>query len=120
MCHKLREVRESLGLTQADLHELSGVSVETISRIENEDKTYKINKKTARLLAGAIYFTVLDIFKPEELSHLGRPPLTGKPIGVQTQEDVNDICPGCSIKRPVTGVCDTCPPVAVPQLALVG
>jgi transcriptional regulator with XRE-family HTH domain len=117
MCHKLKDVREANDLSVADLAVLSEISPCTIYRIESGDTTYKVNIGTAEALAYALDVPVEQLFTSLELSHIGRPPHTGKPIGVHIEED-EDICPGCFIKRPVSGVCDTCGSVVVPLRAV--
>ena len=102
----MRRVRLSLGLTVQELSELSDISVGTIYRIESGDKTYKINDQTARALADALYLQMLDVFKGDELSHLGRPPMTGKPIVTPLRR--KKICPVHHLELPSVGVCDFC------------
>lgn len=106
LSHELRRVRHSLGLTVQELSELSGISVGTIYRIESGDKTYKINDQTARALADALYLQMLDVFKGDELSHLGRPPKTGKPIVTPLRR--KKICTVHHLETPMTGICDFC------------
>ena len=106
LSHHLRQVRTSLGLTVPELSELSGISNGTIYRIESGDTTYRINDRTALALADALYLQMLDIFKRDELSHLGRPPMTGKPIIMPLRR--KKICPVHHLQLPTIGVCDFC------------
>ena len=57
---KLAKIRKSKGLTQKDISDLTGVSVSTISNIENGDNSYTIRSliKYAEVLGYE-----LDIFK---------------------------------------------------------
>ena len=107
LAHKLRNIRESHGLTVRDLHDLSGIAVGTIYRIENGDLAYKVNDCTAKALADALYLDVYDIFEPHELSPYGRPPMTGCPISPKHSQP-EKVCPGCNYALPATGVCDDC------------
>ena len=106
LSHELRHVRSGLGLTVKELSELSGISIGTIYRIESGDKTYKINDQTARAIADALYLQMLDVFKGDELSHLGRPPMTGKPIVTPLRR--KKICPVHHLVLPSVGICDYC------------
>lgn len=78
--HKLRGIRESYGLTINELAELSGIAPGTIRDIESGHKTYKIHDGVAKAIADALYEETLNIFQKTELSHLGRPPMTGRPL----------------------------------------
>jgi len=59
---KLREVRLDQGLSQEDLHRMTGVSRDTISRMETGDRPNPY-PKTLRKLAGALGVSVADIRK---------------------------------------------------------
>jgi len=58
---RIKEIREQVGMTQAELSEKSGLSQEHISRIENGKFTP--NVKTADKLAEALGVTLMDILK---------------------------------------------------------
>lgn len=62
MPNKIKQRREELQLTQADLAKLVGVSTGYINRIEKE--TRDINVKLAIRIARALNSTVEDIFLP--------------------------------------------------------
>lgn len=119
MHHKLRDVRLALGLTVAQLAERSEVSTSAILRIESNDNEYRVNTTTASLLATALHAEVLSIFELGELSHLGRPPKSGRPLHEQTLLAAGEItCPSCClITRPLAGKCTQC---EQPILASVG
>ncbi len=107
--HKLRHWRESYGLTVADLSELSDISVDVIHRIESGHNPYKVNETTAQALANALYLQVEDLFDKSELSHLGRPPHTGKPIGTfQLIKEHEMLCDGCNLVVPKAVGCQEC------------
>jgi transcriptional regulator with XRE-family HTH domain len=57
---KLREVRLDRGLSQEELHEMTGVSRDTISRMETGDRPNP-HPRTLRRLASALGVTVADI-----------------------------------------------------------
>jgi transcriptional regulator with XRE-family HTH domain len=59
---KLREARLDRGLSQEDLHRMTGVSRDTISRMETGDRPNP-HPKTLRKLAGALGVSVADIRK---------------------------------------------------------
>jgi ribosome-binding protein aMBF1 (putative translation factor) len=51
---RLRELREGRGLTQKELAKLFGVSVVTISRLENDHFNKRPQKRTIQRLAGVL------------------------------------------------------------------
>ena len=107
--HKLRNYRESYGLTVAELSVLSDISVGAIHRIESGNNPYKVNEGVAMALAHALDVTVETLFAQTEVSHLGRPPHTGKPIGsLKLVNDHEMLCPGCNLLVPRAVGCDTC------------
>ena len=59
---KLREVRLDRGLSQEELHEMTGVSRDTISKMETGDRPNP-HPRTLRTLAGALGVTVAEIRK---------------------------------------------------------
>lgn len=61
MGYRLKEIREEKGITQERLEELSGVSRQTISAIENNDK-YQAKTGTLIALANALGTTVDNLF----------------------------------------------------------
>ena len=61
MEYRLREIREEKGITQEKLEELSGVSRQTISAIENNDE-YQAKVGTLMALARALETTVDNLF----------------------------------------------------------
>ena len=60
---RIRELREAAGMTQVELSNLSGVSQEHISRLENG--RHNINAKTADKLAAALGVRLIDLFEEE-------------------------------------------------------
>lgn len=61
MGFRLREVRESKGITQEELEKASGISRQTISSIENK-KTTRVMSSTLIALAKALDASVDEIF----------------------------------------------------------
>ena len=57
---KLREVRLDAGLSQEELHQMTGVSRDTISKMETGDRPNP-HPRTLRRLASALGVTVADI-----------------------------------------------------------
>ena len=109
LTHKLRVKREEYGLTICDLSVLSDISVAAISRIESGHNPYKTNTGVAFALAKALDCEVGDLFEQTELSHLGRPPHTGKPLTVEQQCFPREVvCPGCNLLVPSHQGCDDC------------
>lgn len=106
--HKLRNYRESYGLTAKDLSVRSDISVGAIYRIESGSSPYKTNEGVAFALAAALDVKVNDLFDPSELSHLGRPPHTGKPLTLRLIESHEMQCPGCFLIVPQASGCDHC------------
>ena len=61
MRYRLKEIREEKGITQEKLEEMSGVSRQTISAIENNDD-YQAKVGTLLALAKAMETTVDNLF----------------------------------------------------------
>ena len=98
MLHPLQIKREAEGLTLEELAELATVSPVTISVIEKGTSPYKTNEGVAQALADALYVNRSELFSPYELSHLGRPPGTGRPIGaLRLIKSYEAICKGCNL-----------------------
>lgn len=107
--HKLKHLRESYGLSVKDLSVLSDISVAAISRIESGCSPYKTNNGVALALASALDVEVSVIFEKVELSHLGRPPHTGRPIASLELVTTSHVeCPGCHLTVPRSIGCEDC------------
>lgn len=59
--NRLKEIRESKGMNITDLANASGITRQTIYRLENEDSD-NINTKTLKALANALDAKVTDFF----------------------------------------------------------
>jgi transcriptional regulator with XRE-family HTH domain len=77
--HKLKLRRLELGFTQEEVVELTGISISTIQGIEG-NKQHKIRFDVAAAIAEGLDSQLHTIFDARELSHLGRPAKTGRPI----------------------------------------
>lgn len=107
--HPVEIRRRQIGWTVKELAELTGLSRLTISAIENGTSEYKTHQGVALLLAEALDCEVLDLFEPAELSHKGRPPLTGgSPVRVTTTVVEFEVCPWHFTLLPASGICDEC------------
>lgn len=106
--HKLCSFRESIGLTVAELANEAGVSRGVIYEIESGLKKYKVNYTVAEALAEALEVHVYDIFTKTEVSELGRPAHTGKPLTLTVISSCEMICSGCNLAVPRAVGCDTC------------
>jgi transcriptional regulator with XRE-family HTH domain len=62
---KLREIRLDCGYSQEELHKLTGISRDTISRLETGDRPNP-HPRTLRKLAEALGVSVSDFRKREE------------------------------------------------------
>lgn len=60
--NKLREIRESKALTITELARRSGITRQTITRLENEEDD-TANSKTLKALADALEVRVTDFFR---------------------------------------------------------
>lgn len=68
-----------------------------------------MNEGVAKALADALDTEVYSIFDKTELSHLGRPPHTGRPIVALRIVGENEmICSGCNLAVPRAVGCDMC------------
>jgi DNA-binding XRE family transcriptional regulator len=104
----LEKVRRDEDLSVTDLATLSGIAPVTIYRIEDPQWEFKFNYNTAKALADALYVEVSDLFDHEELSHLGRPPHTGKAC-IQVATNPNKVvCPNCYLQVPKSLHCNQC------------
>lgn len=57
----LKNLREQKGMTQTELSYITGISIKTISRIENGDEN--VNYSTIKKLAQFFNIEVVDIYK---------------------------------------------------------
>lgn len=106
---KLADLRELHGITRQELCEISDISLGVIRRIERGDDEYAVNERTAEALAEALACTVDEIDWPNGLSHLGRPPHTGRAIYHTHVTIINvAICEIHHLELSVTGVCFGC------------
>lgn len=107
MANLVAEYRRYVGFTVEELSEYTGLSESTIYRIEREDNPFKTRHDVASSLAEAFGVPIDDLFDSEDISHLGRPAHSGKPlhfiVGV-----VFTICDQCHIQTPASGACDYC------------
>ena len=122
--HPVRKFRKEVGFSVDELAEYTGLAAGTIRGIENGSSRFKTNEGVALILADAFGCKISDLFAPEELSHLGRPPLTGTSITASfslsvTHEGVTEtytvthkrsgnICPVCFVELPIIGICGQC------------
>lgn len=104
--HPLEQARTAQGLTRSALAHLAGVSYSAIWSIER-GSDYKTNVDTASRIVRVLQVEFGSIFKHEDVSHIGRPPATGKPCVRQTRRPAV-ICPKCKIEVPTIGICDKC------------
>jgi len=106
--HPLEKIRTAEHLSRQELAELSGVSAEKIRCIENGTSLYKTNDSVADKLAGALYRDRREIFRDEELSHLGRPAHTSKKIEKRHKPLPLMICPHCRLEVYASDRCYMC------------
>ena len=60
---RIKELREAAGMSQVELSNISGISQEHISRLENG--RHNINTKTADKLCAALGIKLADLFREE-------------------------------------------------------
>jgi transcriptional regulator with XRE-family HTH domain len=88
----LREWREAQGETQSTLSALSGLTVATISRVENG---YPLRPGTAKKLAEALGVSVVDLMNnPPVPAGKADAPATGPAAPVPPRQDTADAVPG--------------------------
>jgi DNA-binding XRE family transcriptional regulator len=91
------------------LAEKTKLADSTIYKIENMSSPFKTHIEVAELIAEALECKLLDIFYKEELSHAGRPPLTGGKITVATVTTIEQkFCGIHFIELPKCGTCSFC------------
>lgn len=92
-----------------DLAKATGLSITCIYHAEDLSWPHKTHVDVAALLARTLGCESYDIFVPQELSHAGRPPLTGTQITVTTTTKVvQEFCGVHFIELPRTGICSFC------------
>jgi transcriptional regulator with XRE-family HTH domain len=104
--YSLKDVRQSRRLSKKQVSELSGISISAIRDAENGGQ-FKTHELVALALANALAVEVTEIEWRNGLSHIGRTPMTGRPILV----DVSALAPACArhwMLLPSTGICDDC------------
>lgn len=99
--HKIELRRIELGFSVTDVAILSGLSAQTIYRIEREDPDdYKVRMDTAKLIAYALDVPLITLFTSKEISFLGRPALSGGTIdelAKRRQAKAKLKCPECNV-----------------------
>lgn len=107
--HPLKILREKRKLTVTGLADLTGLSRGTIRKIEQRTSESNTNIGVAELLAEVLQCQVRDIFSFGELSHRGRPPLTGKELEPTLEVFIEvKLCLKHFVQVPVGGECDRC------------
>lgn len=101
-------MRRLEGLSVTDLAALSGIATSTIYHIEDPNWELRFNHDTAKALADALYVEVSDLFDNEELSHLGRPPHTGKECTKAASNPHRVTCTNCYLEVPKATYCNQC------------
>jgi transcriptional regulator with XRE-family HTH domain len=127
--HRLQAKRLEKRKTIQELARESRISATAIRSIENPTPdSYKTHRGVAWALADALGVDWQELFDDNELSHRGRPPFTGRPIGSKSDKksrktkpsegaEVIDlprtkkerVCPDCCIVvAPALNACGTC------------
>lgn len=113
--YALKDVRNILDASVAELAEMSGLSESTIYRIEREANNQAVNDHTVTLLCEALGVSADEIRWPNGITDGGRRPLTGgtytvtRSVVSRNTETTCTVCPKHFITIPVaTGICDFC------------
>lgn len=109
--HPLTIVRRQLEMNITTLSRLSGVAVETITRIEKGSER-RVNYSTAEALADAVKQPLHTLFFSDDLTHVGRPARTGCPVTREVKRATSGVfCFNCFLeaanKLPEDG-CENC------------
>lgn len=105
MANLVAEYRRHVGFTVKELSEYTGLSESTIYRIEREDNPFKTRYDVASSLADAFDVPIDELFDRMDISNLGRPAHSGKPIQVVVGIVVT-VCSICNYAIPESGECD--------------
>jgi DNA-binding XRE family transcriptional regulator len=107
--HRLGFVLREKGMSPRELAVITEISDSTIYGIVNETSPYKTHIDVAELIAAALHVHIRDIFFMEELSHLGRPPKTGKKLAIQPAVGRHEAhCDACHLVGPKAKFCTEC------------
>jgi|GEM_PF-2466279 len=107
--HKVQIKREAEGLSRKELAEMAEVAEATLRDLENGSSDFFTQISVAERLADALYMKVSDLFDKRELSHLGRPAATGRPIGpLQLIDPRETVCNDHGIIHWRTVTCFAC------------
>ena len=101
----IKELREAKGLTREELMDLSGLSQSTIWKAEERQDYVVFNEVTAQTQCRSLGVEIDDVFRPNQITHRGRPPQTGVPRKL-SREETEVICPSCQIMT--NALLDTC------------
>jgi len=108
--HRIAVRRIELGFTQHEVAELCGLHVDTVRSIETRD-TYreKVNLVTARALTEGLDCQLHTLFEGRELTHIGRPARTGRPLRQEDSLRLGPLCKKCYVATPfATSKCENC------------
>lgn len=106
----LKRARQSMGLTQAELARMAGVTAGAICNIENnhQGRFVRTSYDTAYALSKALGLAINMIKWPCGLTSRGRP-IGSKNVKVRTEADGESaICQTCFLVLPATQRCDSC------------
>jgi transcriptional regulator with XRE-family HTH domain len=107
--HRLHWVRKAKNMSVKVLAEKTNLAVSTIYKIENISSPFKTHIEVAELIAEALECKPSDIFYKEELSRVGRPPLTGGKVTVTMITTIEQkFCGIHFIELPTCGTCGFC------------
>ncbi|MFZ2126134.1 MAG: helix-turn-helix transcriptional regulator [Candidatus Microsaccharimonas sp.] len=105
--HKIEIRRRELGLSIAEVAKRSGIAETTIRGIEAETPNgYKTRFDVAKAIAAGLESQTHTLFDAIELSHLGRPAKTGRPIADIDEKRTEKPCPSCNYILPSNGKCN--------------
>lgn len=103
--HPVQAKRLDQNMSVPQLAARTGLSDLTIYNIESLCYQSKIHETVAAKLAEYFGCKISELFRDNEITHQGRPALTGASF-LRKNVRVNPVCQECWIELPSSGICD--------------
>lgn len=106
---RIKARMDELQLTESELEELTELSHYTIHRmLHGDDVPYRFNRSSAEAVAEVLQVPVRSLFRPGDISDLGRPPHTGRSLQLTVRLEQTSRCTCGLINPSAAEECDLC------------